>query len=156
MLRSVLLIAGLTIIFAGCATTRGGSQVESLETEVARLQEQLKYKNDEIRTLQYKLDRLSSKLEAQEQRRHMADEGESLSKKDIPGYKEEGIIRMPVSVEDVQTALQNAGFYEGKIDGKVGNQTKKAIADFQQANDLVMDGIIGVKTWETLKSYLNP
>lgn len=57
---------------------------------------------------------------------------------------------------DIQTALNNAGYYKGAIDGKVGPKTKKAIEDFQQASGLTADGKVGPKTWSALIQYLNP
>ena len=56
--------------------------------------------------------------------------------------------------KQIQTALKNAGFYKGQIDGKIGPQTKRAIKDFQKANKLNPDGVVGLKTWEELKRYL--
>jgi len=55
---------------------------------------------------------------------------------------------------EIQTALQNAGFYTGAIDGKIGAKTKKAIAEFQKANGLTPDGKVGPKTWGVLSKYL--
>lgn len=60
------------------------------------------------------------------------------------------------SATEIQTALKNAGFYSGEIDGKIGRMSRKAIEDFQQANSLKVDGKVGPKTWEVLKKYLNP
>jgi len=55
---------------------------------------------------------------------------------------------------DIQTALKNAGFYTGNVDGKIGPKSKKAIEDFQQAHNLKADGKVGPKTWEALSKYL--
>lgn len=60
----------------------------------------------------------------------------------------------PTDIE-IQTALKNAGFYSGNIDGKIGPKSKKAIEDFQSANGLKVDGKVGAKTWEALGKYLN-
>ena len=38
--------------------------------------------------------------------------------------------------------------------GKLGSCTKKGISDFQAANGLKADGVIGTKTWNLLKAYL--
>ena len=57
---------------------------------------------------------------------------------------------------EIQTALQNAGFYTGQIDGKIGPKTKKAIEEFQKANNISADGKVGPKTWALLGKYLNP
>jgi len=59
------------------------------------------------------------------------------------------------TVQEIQTALKNAGYYPGAIDGKAGPMTKKAIEDFQQANGLQVDGKVGIKTWGLLGKYLN-
>ena len=55
----------------------------------------------------------------------------------------------------IQQALQNAGRYNGKIDGVIGPKSRKAILEFQKNNDLVMDGKVGKKTWARLGPYLN-
>lgn len=59
----------------------------------------------------------------------------------------------PSSIE-IQTALKNAGYYSGPIDGKVGPMTKKAIEEFQKANNLNPDAKVGTKTWVVLSKYL--
>ncbi|MDD5424206.1 MAG: peptidoglycan-binding domain-containing protein [Candidatus Omnitrophica bacterium] len=55
----------------------------------------------------------------------------------------------------VQTALKNAGYDPGTIDGKLGQKSKKAIKDFQAANGLKADGKVGPKTWSKLSAYLS-
>ncbi|MBL7197480.1 MAG: peptidoglycan-binding protein [Candidatus Omnitrophica bacterium] len=65
------------------------------------------------------------------------------------------IVRFP-SNEEIQSALKNAGFYNGKIDGQIGSETRKAIKEFQRQNDLRVDGIIGRNTWETLGKFFIP
>jgi peptidoglycan hydrolase-like protein with peptidoglycan-binding domain len=59
------------------------------------------------------------------------------------------------SAQEIQTALKNAGFYTGAIDGKIGPKSKKAIEEFQKANGLKTDGKVGPKTWEVLGRHLN-
>ncbi len=56
---------------------------------------------------------------------------------------------------EIQTALKNAGFYTGTVDGKIGPKSKKAIEDFQSANGLKADGKVGTKTWEALSKHLS-
>ncbi|MCM8796259.1 MAG: peptidoglycan-binding protein [Candidatus Omnitrophica bacterium] len=58
------------------------------------------------------------------------------------------------TVQEIQVALKNAGYYTGEIDGKIGPLTKKAIKDFQKANNLEVDGKVGPKTWAILGTYL--
>lgn len=61
----------------------------------------------------------------------------------------------PTSIE-IQTALRNSGYYMGKVDGRIGPMSKKAIEEFQKANNLKADGKVGPKTWAVLSKYLNP
>lgn len=56
---------------------------------------------------------------------------------------------------EIQTALANAGYYSGPIDGKVGPMTQQAIQEFQRASGLNADGKVGPKTWAALKPYLS-
>ena len=56
---------------------------------------------------------------------------------------------------DIQTALKNAGYYTGKIDGKIGPKTDSAIKAFQKNNSLKVDGVVGKKTWNLLNKYLS-
>lgn len=57
--------------------------------------------------------------------------------------------------KQVQTALKNAGYYKGEIDGKIGPKSKEAILNFQRDNRLAVDGKVGPKTWAKLKEHLN-
>jgi len=58
------------------------------------------------------------------------------------------------SANEIQTALKNAGFYTGSIDGKIGPKTKAAIEEFQRSSGLTADGKVGPKTWQALAKYL--
>ncbi|MDD4879804.1 MAG: peptidoglycan-binding domain-containing protein [Candidatus Omnitrophica bacterium] len=54
----------------------------------------------------------------------------------------------------IQAALKNAGYDPGVVDGKLGPKSKKAIREFQAANDLKADGKVGAKTWAKLSTYI--
>ena len=56
--------------------------------------------------------------------------------------------------QEIQTALKNLGLYTGKIDGKIGPGTKRAIEEFQKQNGLKADGKVGPKTWAALSTHL--
>ncbi|MBI4972883.1 MAG: peptidoglycan-binding protein [Candidatus Omnitrophica bacterium] len=60
----------------------------------------------------------------------------------------------PTNIE-IQTALKNANYYTGPIDGKIGPLSKEAIKKFQQDNGLEADGKVGSKTWAVLGASLN-
>ncbi|MCL6271684.1 TIGR02594 family protein [Sansalvadorimonas sp. 2012CJ34-2] len=51
-----------------------------------------------------------------------------------------------MNIKDIQQALQSAGFDPGPIDGIRGRKTILAIKAFQQANNLISDGLVGPKT----------
>lgn len=51
-----------------------------------------------------------------------------------------------MNVKDIQQALKNAGFDPGTVDGIRGRQTIAAIKQFQAANGLTADGIVGPNT----------
>ncbi|MGE5197108.1 MAG: peptidoglycan-binding domain-containing protein [Deltaproteobacteria bacterium] len=59
------------------------------------------------------------------------------------------------TVMDIQTALKNAGYYAGNVDGKLGPKTKAAIEEFQKASGLTVDGKVGPKTWNLLRQHLS-
>lgn len=49
-------------------------------------------------------------------------------------------------VKSIQKALKNAGIYKGGVDGIYGNETRKAVVQFQKNCGLSADGIAGKKT----------
>lgn len=57
------------------------------------------------------------------------------------------------STREIQVALQNAGFYEGPIDGKTGPLTRAAIKEFQLIHGLKDDGVVGKLTWAKLRDF---
>ncbi len=106
--------------------------------------------------LQKQIKELESKIEKLQKENFLLKEELRKKNKIIYSLKKEKkiIVRMPTG-EEIQTALKNAGFYKGKIDGKIGEGTKQAIKEFQKANGLVADGIVGSKTWEKLRNYIS-
>lgn len=67
---------------------------------------------------------------------------------------QKAVLEAALRSKDIQTALKNAGFYAGAIDGKIGPKTKKAIEEFQRAKGLKVDGKVGPRTWADLETYL--
>ncbi|MFA5272140.1 MAG: peptidoglycan-binding domain-containing protein [Candidatus Omnitrophota bacterium] len=132
---SAILILGLV----GCATGKkgetAGTQAQELQVKISDLEKQLQYKDEEIRDLEEKL----SKGKAY-------DSGEIVNAAEVDISK--------VTPKNIQNALKNAGFYVGTIDGKIGRKTKEAIKEFQKANKLKSDGVVGKQTWSKLQKYL--
>ena len=55
----------------------------------------------------------------------------------------------------IQKILVEQGYYIGTsgVDGKYGKKTEEAVKRFQSEHGLVVDGIVGVKTWAMLEKY---
>jgi len=53
-------------------------------------------------------------------------------------------------IANVQTALQQQGYYQGEVDGLLGPQTRAAIADYQRANGLPETASVDQPTLESL------
>lgn len=51
------------------------------------------------------------------------------------------------AVRDVQAFLREQGLYNNAPDGIFGSQTQAAVRQFQQSQNLLVDGIIGPQTW---------
>ena len=58
------------------------------------------------------------------------------------------------TAKEIQTALKNAGYDPGSMDGKIGPRTRQAVKDFQKSKGLVPDGAVGPKTWASLGKHL--
>jgi len=138
MFPRILLTAVIIFVLAGCATTKkpaAGSETEELQTKISDLEKQLQSKDEEIRDLEERL----SKIKTPETEEIVNAQEVDISK---------------VTPKSIQTALKNAGFYSGAIDGKIGRKTKEAIKEFQKANGLKADGIVGKQTWSKLQKNL--
>lgn len=55
-------------------------------------------------------------------------------------------------IRDVQVALRDLGYKVGLVDGIFGNNTQKAVKLFQARNGLTVDGKVGQRTLERLRS----
>ena len=55
-------------------------------------------------------------------------------------------------VRELQKRLKELGYYKGSVDGDFGEQTDKAVKEFQKANGLTADGKVGEKTKAKLNS----
>lgn len=76
----------------------------------------------------------------------------------IPAERKRPTLQMGDRGEDViylQTRLAAQGYGVGKIDGIFGVNTSEAVKAFQIENGLIVDGIVGVKTWAVLELNLS-
>ena len=135
---------------AGCAMGRKDAAGDPTQMRITQLEEQLQQKDEEINDLKDQVENLSDDMKKLDSssRRSAGSDAFDLS------YKKDGILRVDVNPDQVQLALKNAGYYNGPVDGKIGERTKRAVAEFQKAHNLNADGVIGRKTWSMLKTYL--
>jgi len=158
MLKQIIIGICAAVLLAGCATTKPKSQplVAQLQLRVGELERELDAKDERIKNLEYdvkdltyEVDKVKSSIPKRTTVQRSSRSETVVSRKD-----DDRIIRVPVSPHKVQKALKNAGFYNGKIDGKVGSGTKKGISQFQKDNGIKADGLVGKETWGMLKEYL--
>jgi len=140
MARNTIVLMMLSIfLIAGCATSHKGKdlEVQALRNQISVLEAQVESSDQEIDSL----------------REALTNEKTELSR--MAGKKAAGEVKYRPSAKQVQIALQNAGYYSGSIDGRIGKQTRIAIKAFQRAKNLKEDGKVGARTWELLKEYLD-
>lgn len=127
-------MAAVALMTAGCATSGAkAKEANALKTRVDALETQ-------VAALNQRLDETA--LNAQS-----ADSSPSSA-------RVKPLSRARLTVRQAQKALFTAGYYKGNVDGKEGPQTQKAVKEFQQANGLKADGVIGRATSEALSRYL--
>lgn len=61
---------------------------------------------------------------------------------------------LELNVAGLQRAIKKAGFFSARLDGRMGPQTRGALKSFQRAQDLKMDGLVGIQTIRALMPYL--
>lgn len=143
------MLCGLVIFFVafavcGCASTQ-------------------KKTDEEIKTIKSKVDTLETRVEGMETKqaeveRAASEHAQAIEELKTTAVKTNFSPRTSVGkgkehIKDIQTCLKNAGYYTGAIDGIKGGQTVKATKEFQKANGLAADGVVGKKTWELLSKY---
>ena len=73
----------------------------------------------------------------------------------MANYKQVGYGSQGSDVKTLQELLNKNGA-NLTVDGIFGNQTKKAVQDYQKANGLAVDGIVGKNTWGALTQVTTP
>jgi hypothetical protein len=69
---------------------------------------------------------------------------------DQPGYSDSGPSAANATVSAVQSELSKLGYYNGAIDGTLGDQTEAAIARYQEDRDLSVTGTVDAATLQSL------
>ncbi|MFA6142037.1 MAG: peptidoglycan-binding domain-containing protein [Candidatus Omnitrophota bacterium] len=121
---------------------------------------------EEVSGIKSKVDTLESRVEGVESKQTDVERmaSEQAQKLEEMKAEKEKTVKTNVTIKnrstkshahmkEIQACLQNAGFYNGKIDGVKGKGTRKSIRSFQKANGLNSDGIVGARTWELLSKY---
>ena len=130
--------AGLLVGVTGCATTQQSAQVGKLSLEVAKLETRI------------------AALEQHQAPQTEASAWSGSSMQELPSVtpSTDATAHVKPTTRRIQQALKNAGFYAGEIDGRMGPKTKQAVKEFQKANELNADGVVGRKTWLRLGTHL--
>ena len=131
----------MILLLAGCATTTTGQRLEPQQPQSSEglSQQELQPSNEQMSEAAPELQpqQYTAPQTLSEQKKHRKDSAQ-----------------MRLSGKQIQRALKNADFYKGSVDGKIGPKTKQAIKDFQKANGLKADGLVGRRTIEKLSKYL--
>ena len=134
-----LMWAGLTVVgifvLNGCAMMNKNDALsnQGLRNKISALEMQLKEKDDEINSLKETSVKSNEEL----------------------NLNKTGEVNQQADPKQIQSALKNAGYYQGAVDGKLGKKTRRAVRAFQRANNLPVDGKVGKNTWDVLKEYLD-
>ena len=140
-----LLLAVLAVSLTGCASMgrvkQKDAEIQGLKNQVSALESQVQSKDLEIDSLKEALSKPVEQPKAEIM--ESAEEKRGAQK-----------VKSRPATKDVQTALMNAGYNPGKIDGRMGRQTREALRAFQKANNLTVNGKANKKTWALLSEYL--
>ncbi len=154
---SLFSVLGALVLLTGCASKKKtNKQISALQAQVGTI-------TDELVRLDQALQETRAAIQAEETRRNDLQSQLGGSRARLGALHEEesvirGIYRTPSGFElpsiNIQQALKNAGYYQGNLDGKIGNQTREAVRAFQRDNGLESDGVVGRRTWGKLKGHL--
>lgn len=139
-----VLLGVFAICLSGCVTARASKQKDlenqGLRNQISVLESQIQNKDQELNSLKEELNSLI------EQKNQTA----------VKSAKEKSAAEVSAhpATKQVQTALKNAGFYTGNVDGRMGKKTRDAVKAFQKANNLTVSGKVSKKTWILLSGHL--
>ena len=149
----IVLFCLLVWTLNGCASTKANSttlQIQQFQTQLARMEKEIEQKESRIRYLE---DRMEESKKAKAADTALVKNKPSTNIKTKTGPSNNVISQ--ATPKKIQAALKKAGFYNGSVDGRIGDRTKEAIRDFQKSNGLKCDGVVGKETWSKLSKYLD-
>ncbi len=140
---SIMVLAAFAV--SGCTTApkKVRTEVQGLSTRVDTLESRV----EDMESKQARLEMAAAEKAARAREVYTREAQSNIVPKSRTAVSK-------ASVTEIQTALKNANFYDGKIDGIKGKRTRRAIREFQRANGLNPDGVVGPKTWGILNRYL--
>ncbi|MBI4981922.1 MAG: peptidoglycan-binding protein [Candidatus Omnitrophica bacterium] len=147
----LLVAVGFLFSLTGCATARKQKELEiqGLKNQISVLEAQVQSKEEEINSLRDSINKIEEEKSALSAQVQQSEVKRSTRKQCVKEVKSRP------TVKQIQTALKNAGFDPGAIDGKFGNSTREAIIAFQRSHNLPANGRVRSKTWGLLKGYLD-
>ena len=159
-LLALVLCFGL-FLATGCARIEFlKNQVSLLENQVVALTDEVTNLSDNQRSLEQTMRSTEDRSQQQSARQTKAlipGPSRATGKKSGSVSVNNGVYRTPSGFElplrQIQAALQNAGYYQGNLDGKFGPVTEDSIRRFQNDNGLETDGVVGRNTWARLKEF---
>lgn len=116
------------------------------DDRISRKIEALNVENRQMTTAAASPEASSGFLKSSKQRLYQAKQGNRLLYTMKPGDT-------GVAVEQLQQALQRAGFYKGPIDGKYDDDVKTAVEAYQRSQHTTADGVAGAATMDALGLY---
>ena len=137
----VVIVAMAAGAVSGCAGQRYTQELKRLQSQVGMLDERVT-----------QLERVGGSPPVAEAPAEPATEPAAIHVKAAEGTPK-GAASIKPSTREIQQALKNAGFYQGPVDGKMGQLTKEAVKEFQRVHGLTDDGVVGKKTWAKLSAY---
>ena len=149
-----IFMALISVVFlSGCVTTsKYKTDMDRLQSRIDELETGLKQQESDKAALKESQQQIEATLKQQSEELDSAKKKfSSMGKRNSQGASSE--LRMPTAKE-IQATLKSSGFYAGEIDGVIGSGTKEAIREFQEANQLTPDGVVGSKTWMLLEKYM--
>ena len=133
----VMVVLLTAVMLSGCATAPSRKanelRIKELQGRVNQLESETGSKDEDLARLERKLVECEEKsMSASSQRSQVVYGTNEFSSK--------------MTIQQIQSALKKAGFYNGPVDGKMGPKTKEAIREFQEEYGLTPDGVAGAKT----------
>ena len=159
-LRVGVLAVGVMVL-SGCASLQVSQEISRLESRLAQIDERVG-QLEHVRTSEpstasviendvFEIGLTSSSATEGDLFKTEPSVSEEASSIAAPTTMESPAVKP--TIREIQEALQNAGFYQGKVDGKMGPLTREAIREFQRMSELKVDGLVGKRTWAKLRVY---